>query len=167
MLYTKKPARNNQMPDNPELYTLEVWQKYHSRTERVKTFNQVNVSLSYLHGIDLKLIVEPQSGQKMGTILIVVLSWTRKVQQTMQRCEKHQLHLGLFQKLSSWRGTFFCLPPPPPGHISALINPAPLWIKYALTPRTSYPSPPLRHGVNKTPPTGQKSACSPPHPPWE
>ena len=53
--------------------------------------------------------------------------------------------------------------PRPPGHVSALINPAPLWIKYALTPRTSYP-PPLGH-INKTPsppPTGQKSACSPP-----
>ena len=82
--------------------------------------------------------------------------------------------LGLFQKLSSGGALFFrplhtqdthgVRAPRPPGHVSALINPAPLWSKYALTPRTSYPLPPppsLGHVVNKPPPTGQKSACPP------
>ena len=54
--------------------------------------------------------------------------------------------------------------PRPPGHVSALINPAPLWIKYALTPRTSYP-PPLGHFVNKTPsPHRTKKCLRPTHP---
>ena len=57
--------------------------------------------------------------------------------------------LGLLQKLSWGVGRIFLQTPPPPGDVSALINPAPLWIKYALTLRTSYP-PPVGH-VNKTP----------------
>ena len=46
-----------------------------------------------------------------------------------------------------------------PGHISALINPAPLWIKYALTPRTSYPhplTPRTRRQQNTVPPQDKK-----------
>ena len=57
--------------------------------------------------------------------------------------------------------------PRPPGHVSALINPPPLWIKCALTPRTSYPSipPPLGHTVNKTPSPPPDKKVSVAHPP--
>ena len=51
--------------------------------------------------------------------------------------------------------------PRPPGHVSALISPAPLWIKYALTPRTTYPPPPLGRVVNKTPPPHRTKKCPP------
>ena len=57
-------------------------------------------------------------------------------------------------------------PPRPAGHISALINPASLRIKYALTPRTSYPPPHPSDTLSTKhpPPTGQKRACGPPTP---
>ena len=53
--------------------------------------------------------------------------------------------------------------PRPPGHVSALIKPAPLWIRYDLTPTTLSP-PPLGHVVNKTyPPQDKKVPTA--HPP--
>ena len=56
-------------------------------------------------------------------------------------------------------------PDPRPGHVSALINPAPLWIKYALTPRTSYPPPtPRTHCQQNTPPPQDKKVPAA-HPP--
>ena len=54
--------------------------------------------------------------------------------------------------------------PWPPGHVSALINPASVWIKYTLTPRTSYPHPSDTLSMKHPPSAGQKSACGPP--PW-
>ena len=48
--------------------------------------------------------------------------------------------------------------PWPPGHVSVFINPAPLRIKYALTPMTSYP-PSLGHVVNKTPSPHRTKKC--------
>ena len=73
---------------------------------------------------------------------------------------------------------FFPDPSTPPGHtwsqslptprtLSVLINPAPLWIKYALTPRTSYrPTPPtFGHIINKTPSPPQDKKVPVAHPP--
>ena len=89
-----------------------------------------------------------------------------------------QAKLGLFQKLF-WRGgavCFFSDPSTPrthkesepadhPGHVSVLINSAPLWIKYALTPRTSYPphaTPRTRWQQNTLPPHRTKKCLRPP-----
>ena len=86
--------------------------------------------------------------------------------------------LGLFQKLSSGGGgpLFFFSdsstpktrmesePPRPPGHVSAFINPPPLWIKYDLIPRTSNP-PPLHPSdtlLTKRPPHRTKKCLLPP-----
>ena len=86
--------------------------------------------------------------------------------------------LGLFQKLSSggWATFFFSdpstprthmesEPPRPSGHVSALINPCRLWIKYALTPRTRQPLPTPRICCqqNTLPPQNKKVPAA--HPP--
>ena len=74
---------------------------------------------------------------------------------------------------------FFFQTPPPPGHTwsqspptprtrKCFNQPAPLWIKYTLTPRTSYlptPYPSDTLSTKHPPPTGQKNVCGPP-PPW-
>ena len=55
--------------------------------------------------------------------------------------------------------------PPTPRTRKCFNEPAPLWIKYALTPRTSYPTPPHPSDTLSTkhpsPPTGQKKVPAP------
>ena len=53
--------------------------------------------------------------------------------------------------------------PQPPGHVSALINLAPLWIKYTLTPRTGYSPTPRTRQRNTLPPKDKKVPVA--HPP--
>ena len=116
------------------------------------------------------------SGQKVADVM-QILYGNLTVKQFWLQASLNPDYTKGCSRIYPGGGTFFSDPSTPrthmesepprlPGHISALINPTPLWIKYALTPRTSYPHSPTsrtRYQQNTSPHRTKK--CLRPTPP--
>ena len=170
-------------------YTLRVEKHARASETRQKNGKPVQLIKLVMHHTSLYKIISPRPhgchqkwqylGQYRPTSGPYSAFWVKKGRMFPKvALFQTPLSLGLFQKLSSGGAHFFrplhpqdthgVRGPRPPGHVSVLINLAPLWIKYALTPRTSYsPSPtPRTHCQQNTPPQDKKKVPAA-HPPPE